>query len=187
MNNIVLPSLLDFVESHLSAIYNAISQDDTTTAVNDFLSKDATIVVNGKNIYPADLINLFQGETASEVAASVNFNASVVVPYDTMNPNTVIGLYFHSKFRLMKWLLWPLFRLGQLEFFSSFPCKKNSESMEGLGPVQWTRLSMFRMFLIFLTCSTTDVRVTPILQHWSGSKHHPPHDCNSWQFWPKKG
>ena len=102
MSDIILLSLLDYVKFHISAIYNAISQADITTAVNNFLSNDATIVVNGKSIYLPDFINMIQSEESVEVTASVTFNdsESVVVPTDPTNVNAVIGLYFQSKFRL---------------------------------------------------------------------------------------
>jgi hypothetical protein len=96
--NIVLLSLSKWTESHITAIYNATSQIATTNALDNFLSTDAVIIVNGKKISRADLTKDLQSEKFFEVGAFVTFLGVVEVPADKAAPVEVIGLYFHLNF-----------------------------------------------------------------------------------------
>ena len=94
--NIVLPSLSKWTENHISAIYQANSQ--TSNALNNFLSKDAVITVNGKKISHTELAKEFQNEKYLEAAAFVTFANIVEVPADKTSPILVIYLYFRLYF-----------------------------------------------------------------------------------------
>jgi hypothetical protein len=96
--NIVLPSLSNWTENHISAIYKATSQTDTSNALDDFLSKDAVITANGEKISRTDLTKDLQSEKFLELGASVTFVNIVEVPADKAAPLKVISLYFHSDF-----------------------------------------------------------------------------------------
>ena len=96
--NIVLPSLTNWTESHITAIYKATSQTETSNAFDNFLSKDAVIVVNGKKISRSDLTKELQSEKFLEVGATVTFLNAVEVPANKTAPVEVISLYFHSNF-----------------------------------------------------------------------------------------
>lgn len=92
--NIVLPSLSNWLEGHISAIYNAKSQTDTSNALDSLLSKDAVIIVNGKKISRADFTNELQSEKFLEVGASITFLNIVEVPANKSAPVEVIGYLF---------------------------------------------------------------------------------------------
>ena len=97
---IVLPSLSNWTESHISAIYNATSQADASNAIDNFLLKHAVIVVNGKKIHRADFIKELQSKKFLEVVASVKFLGIVEVPANEGNPVEVIGLLFLFQFQI---------------------------------------------------------------------------------------
>lgn len=78
--NIVLPTLTQWVENHVTAIIQSQTQADLQTAVDAFLSKNATIVVNGAQISQAQFVTQLAGETFDEESATVTFTASVAVP-----------------------------------------------------------------------------------------------------------
>ena len=89
---IVLPSLSAWTESRITAIYNATSQADTSSAIDNFLSKDAVIIVNGKKNNRADFLNVLESEKFLEVGASVKFLGMVEVAASEASPVEVIGL-----------------------------------------------------------------------------------------------
>ena len=97
MTTATVPSLITYVESHIIAMYNATSETDTSNVIDKFLSKNATIKVNGKNVYRTDLIKELQSDKFLEVGASVKFMGCIAVPANEANPNDVIGLYFLFK------------------------------------------------------------------------------------------
>jgi len=94
--NIVLPSLSNWTETHISAIYKATSQTATSNALDNFLSKDAVIVVNGKKTSRTDLSKELQSEKFFEVGASVTFLGVVEVPADKDAPVEAgsVGTFF---------------------------------------------------------------------------------------------
>ena len=94
--NIVLPSLSKWTEEHISAIYTSTSQPDTSNALDNFLSKDAVITVNGEKISRVDLTKGLQTEKFLEAGAIVTFNNIVEVPDDKDDPIKVIYLTFIS-------------------------------------------------------------------------------------------
>ena len=145
--DIVLLSLSNWTESHISAIYKATTQSDTSNALDNFLEKNADITVNGKKISRDDFGKELQSEKFLEVGAIVTFNNIVEVPADKSAPVLVIYLYFHFKFRINWSFLWLSFRQGRLELSSPLPLQKLSGSEMRLWPIKSSRLSMLCMFL----------------------------------------
>ena len=96
--NIVLLSLSNWTESHISAIYKATSQADTSNAIDNFLSKDALITFNGKTISRTDFSAQLQSEKFLEEGATVTFLNIVEVPADKQSPVLVIYLLFSFNF-----------------------------------------------------------------------------------------
>jgi hypothetical protein len=96
--NIVLLPLSNWTESHITAIYSATTQPETSNALDNFLEKNAVLTVNGKTISRSDLTKELQSEKFLEIGASVTFNNIVEVPADKSAPVLVIYLYFHSNF-----------------------------------------------------------------------------------------
>ena len=129
-SNIVLLSLSNWTESHIKAIYNATSQTDTSTALDNFLSKDAVIVVNGKKISSTDLSKELQSEKFLEVGASVDFLNILEVPADKTAPVKVSCLYFYSNFektddcygRLSGWVSWNFLHRYHFRIYQSQRC-----------------------------------------------------------------
>jgi len=83
---IVLPTLTQWTENHITAIINATNQQDLTSAVDAFLSKDATIVVNGVQISHAEFEKQLQLEKFDEAGATTSFVGAVQVPADKDKP-----------------------------------------------------------------------------------------------------
>jgi hypothetical protein len=83
---IVLPTLTQWVEGHITAINEATNDKDLTRALDDFLSKNATIVVNGIHISRAEFETQLQGEKFLETGATVSFLGAVQVPADKERP-----------------------------------------------------------------------------------------------------
>ena len=100
MAEIVLLSLSAWTESHITAIYNATSQADTSNAIDNFLSKDAVTIVNGKKINRDDFLNVLESEKFLEAGASIKFLGIVEVPANEASPVEVIGFLFSFKFRI---------------------------------------------------------------------------------------
>ena len=78
--SIVLPTLTQWVENHITAITQAKTQADLQDAVDAFLSKNATIVINGTQITQAQYVAQIAGEHFDEQSATVTFTASVAAP-----------------------------------------------------------------------------------------------------------
>lgn len=97
-SDIVLLSLTKWTESHITAIYQAISPTDNANALDSFLSKDAVLTVNGKNTSRTDLTKELQGEKFLEAGAEVTFVNILEVPADQAAPVEVIYLYSRSNF-----------------------------------------------------------------------------------------
>jgi len=78
--NIVLPSLSQWTQDHITALIKATSQSDLTHALDNFLSQDAVITVNGEKLSRDDFAKQIQSETFSETNATVTFLGTVEVP-----------------------------------------------------------------------------------------------------------
>ncbi|KAJ7725303.1 hypothetical protein DFH07DRAFT_854181 [Mycena maculata] len=94
--NIVLPPLRTWAEQHLSAIIKATSQAAFESAFDGFLSKNATVTVNGKHVSREQYKQQLQGEGFDEAGAFVTFGGAVEVPADQTNPIQagVVGLFY---------------------------------------------------------------------------------------------
>ncbi|KAI0351236.1 hypothetical protein OH77DRAFT_1411417 [Trametes cingulata] len=81
---IVLPNLPNWAEQHIQAIYAAKSTEDFDSAFDGFVSKHATIRVNGKSISRDAYKKLLQGETSADtsegISGTVKFDSIVSVP-----------------------------------------------------------------------------------------------------------
>lgn len=83
---IVLPTLTQWTENHITAIINATNQQDLTNAIDAFLSKNATIVVNGVEISRAEFKKQLQLEKFDEAGAAISFVGAIQVPADKDKP-----------------------------------------------------------------------------------------------------
>jgi hypothetical protein len=81
----ILP-LTQWTEDHIRAIIKATNEKDLTSAIDDFLSKNATIVVNGIQISRAEYEKQLQGEKFEETGATISFVGAVEVPADKDKP-----------------------------------------------------------------------------------------------------
>jgi hypothetical protein len=115
--SIVLLSLSNWTESHITAIYQATSQSDTSNALDNFLSKDAVITVNGKAISRADLTKQLQAEKFLEAGAIVTFLGIVEVPTDQTAPVEVIGLHFLQIWKKKLMILMAVIQAGSVGTF----------------------------------------------------------------------
>lgn len=93
-SNIVLPSLTQWTENHITAILQATSQSALTNALDAFLAKNAVITVNGANISRADFAKQIQSEKFDEAQAIVTFIGAVEVPANPNKSVEVIDLHF---------------------------------------------------------------------------------------------
>jgi hypothetical protein len=78
--NIVLPPLKAWAEQHLSSIIQATTKTAFDSAFDAFLSKNATITLNGKDISRDEYQKQLQGEGFDEAGATVQFSGAVEVP-----------------------------------------------------------------------------------------------------------
>ncbi|KAI0819818.1 hypothetical protein BC628DRAFT_1423461 [Trametes gibbosa] len=83
---IVLPSLPNWVQQRVSALYGAKSVDAFNSAFDLFVSEHATIRVNGNEMTRAEYKSLLQGQTSADTSAgisgTVTFGDVVSVPAD---------------------------------------------------------------------------------------------------------
>lgn len=85
--NIVLPSLTNWTEGHLSSILKATTEADFDNAFDAFISKHANITVNGHHFSRDQYRQQLMGESAvNKESASVKFDGIVEVPTDKEFP-----------------------------------------------------------------------------------------------------
>ncbi|KAJ7154459.1 hypothetical protein B0H12DRAFT_1247006 [Mycena haematopus] len=93
--NIVLPPLKTWAEQHLSSIIKATSKTAFDSAFDAFVSKKATIVVNGKHISRDEYQKQIQGEGFDEAGATVQFSGAVEVPSESNSIQAgLVGLFY---------------------------------------------------------------------------------------------
>ncbi|KAJ7448437.1 hypothetical protein B0H11DRAFT_2080853 [Mycena galericulata] len=78
--NIVLPPLKTWAQQHLSSIIKATAPAALDSAFDAFLSKHATITVNGKRLSHDEYKKQLQGQGFDEAGAIVTFSGAVEVP-----------------------------------------------------------------------------------------------------------
>ncbi|KAF8200334.1 hypothetical protein BJ912DRAFT_844368 [Pholiota molesta] len=95
-SNIVLPQLDQWVKNHITAIIQAQTQADLESAVDAFLAKNATLVVNGAQLSQADFVQQLSSENFAEEGATVTFGGSVQVPATAGDNFTAgsVGLFY---------------------------------------------------------------------------------------------
>ena len=93
---IVLPTLTQWAEDHITAINKATNDKDLSHAL-DFLSKNATIVVNGVHISRVEFEKQLQGEKFEEIDATISFLGAVQVPADKDKPVDVSSMMYLYK------------------------------------------------------------------------------------------
>ncbi|KAK7029887.1 hypothetical protein R3P38DRAFT_2932197 [Favolaschia claudopus] len=94
VSNLVLPPLKTWAEQHLSSIIKATTKPAFDSAFDAFLSKHATITVNGKRVSRDEYQNQLQGEGFEEVNADVQFTGAVEVPSSEGVAGGVVGLFY---------------------------------------------------------------------------------------------
>ncbi|KAF7373248.1 hypothetical protein MSAN_00533700 [Mycena sanguinolenta] len=93
--NIVLPPLKTWAQGHLSSIIKATTQTAFDSAFDAFVSKNATITVNGKKVSRDEYQKQLQGEEFDEAGADVQFNGAVEVPAESNSIQAgVVGLFY---------------------------------------------------------------------------------------------
>jgi len=92
-SNFVLPSLTSWAKSHISAIIEATTSADLDSALDAFLTKDATFTVNGTTFSRSQYKTLLQQEKFDEIGATLNFSGEVEVQADGSQAGSV-GLFY---------------------------------------------------------------------------------------------
>ncbi|OCH92814.1 hypothetical protein OBBRIDRAFT_402393 [Obba rivulosa] len=97
--NIVLPSLTNWAEQHVQAIFNATTQSDFDSAFDNFLAQNAKITVNGKHISRDQYKTRLQAENPIEVQVSLTFDGAVEVPTNQNEPINAgtVGLFYNAE------------------------------------------------------------------------------------------
>lgn len=129
---IVLPTLTQWVENHLTAIIQAKTQTELESTLDAFFSKNATIIVNGTQISRADIFTQLYGQKIDEQSATVNFTASVAVPTtpgDNFTVRAAANSYIDSRNRFPN-LLWTYLQAGSVGVFYTVTI---AESIRVLG------------------------------------------------------
>lgn len=91
MAAIVLPNLISWVQSHVTAIYTATTTDDFNAAFDAFVAKDVKVTVNGQAMSRDQYSQLLAGQKFEEAGAQVNFLIGVEVPASQTQPELVRG------------------------------------------------------------------------------------------------
>jgi len=79
---IALPSLTNWLKQHVTTLYTVTDTSAFDDAFDAFLTKDASITVNGAKITRDQYKQQLLGQKFEESGAQVNFLASVEVPAD---------------------------------------------------------------------------------------------------------
>ena len=95
--NIVLPSLTNWAQQHLTTLFQTTNQDDFNAAFDAFISKHVKITVNGKSLTRDEYKQQLQAEKFEESGAQINFLGTVEVPKDANQPVLVGFILFPSR------------------------------------------------------------------------------------------
>ncbi|KAJ7657812.1 hypothetical protein DFH06DRAFT_1327869 [Mycena polygramma] len=94
-SHIVLPPLKTWAEQHLSSIIKATSTTAFDSAFDGFLSKNASITVNGKSVSRDEYKKQLQGEGFDEAGAIVQFKDAVEIPSESNSIQAgLVGLFY---------------------------------------------------------------------------------------------
>src|SRR6188768_3509765 len=89
------PTLSAWAESHIKAIIEC-SQDDLESALDAFISKDATLIVNGTQISRQHFLQHVAASKFQETSATVDFKNTVEIVAE--GKSTFEVSFFHSLF-----------------------------------------------------------------------------------------
>ncbi|CAK5270961.1 unnamed protein product [Mycena citricolor] len=90
---IVLPPLKQWAQQHLSSILKATTDVSFNEAFDAFISKNASISLNGKSVSREAYKAQLQAEQFDEAGADVQFGGAVDVPSSTIESG-VVGLFY---------------------------------------------------------------------------------------------
>ena len=94
---IVLPTLSVWAEGHLSAVLQATTEAEFDSAFDGFLSKHASITLNGQHLSRDQYKQQLLGESAvNKRSGSVKFDSVVEVSTDLEQPVKVCSLWYLS-------------------------------------------------------------------------------------------
>lgn len=79
-SNIVLPSLTNWAQQHLTRVFQTTAAADLDAAFDAFLAKDCVITVNGQKTTRDQYKQQLQGEKFAEASASVKYLGAVEKP-----------------------------------------------------------------------------------------------------------
>jgi hypothetical protein len=86
---IVLLSLTQWAEEHITAVTNAATEADLQTAMDAFISKNVAMQFNGASVTRNAYIKSLAATIPGRVGANVTFSSTVQVPTDPQSPVTV--------------------------------------------------------------------------------------------------
>ena len=81
----ILTTLTQWTEENITAIIKTTNEKDLTSALDEFLMKDVTIVVNSVQVSCVELEKRLQGKKF-EQTATISFVSAVEVPADEDKP-----------------------------------------------------------------------------------------------------
>ena len=87
-----MSSLTQWTESRFNAIYEPGPPSETIKALDNFLSKDVTITVNGQPSSRDDVLKSLGHEKGLEAGFELTFDNTVEVPTNKSKPAEVIDL-----------------------------------------------------------------------------------------------
>ncbi|EPQ51124.1 hypothetical protein GLOTRDRAFT_49415 [Gloeophyllum trabeum ATCC 11539] len=98
--SIVPPSLTQWTEEHLSAIFEATNSQAFNQAFDAFIAPDAVITVNGVKTSVAQYKQQLQGEAFLEASATVKYDGAVEVPDSEKSPTEAgtVGVFYEATF-----------------------------------------------------------------------------------------
>lgn len=90
MSEPIILLLPDWVQQHITTLYNAKTADDFNTAFDAFISHHVSIKVNGKSMSRDQYKKLIMGEITNDVSADVSFSGVISVPDATKDRPAVV-------------------------------------------------------------------------------------------------
>ncbi|KAJ6578230.1 hypothetical protein B0H19DRAFT_1338296 [Mycena capillaripes] len=98
-NNLPLPPLKTWAEEHLASVIKASNLSEFDLAFQEFVSKDATITVNGNHVSREEYKKMLQAEEFDEAGATLHINGAVQVPEKTSTQGGFVGLFYRATIR----------------------------------------------------------------------------------------
>ncbi|KAF8200263.1 hypothetical protein BJ912DRAFT_948510 [Pholiota molesta] len=93
---IVLLSLTQWAEEHITAVTNAATEADLQTAMDAFISKNVSMQFNGASVTRNAYVKSLAANIPGRVSANVTFSSTVQVPTDPQSPVTAgwVGMFY---------------------------------------------------------------------------------------------